>query len=119
MREAFHIPVARACRLAAFSRATWYRLSTAKDQSALRLRIRELAMARLRFGYQKIHILLRREGWRVNKKRVRRRKYMALHRGRRRYRRAFISAGAWTSCTISSSMVAPFGCSRWSISEVG
>ena len=29
-------------------------------------------MARLRFGYQRIHILLRREGWRVNKKRVRR-----------------------------------------------
>jgi putative transposase len=96
MREAFHIPVARACRLAGFSRAAWYRPSTAKDQSALRLRIRELAMARPRFGYQRIHILLRREGWRVNKQRVRRlyrldglqlrmrvrrRKHMALHRG--------------------------------------
>lgn len=96
MPEAFHIPVVRACRLAGFSRAAWYRPSTAKDQSALRLRIRELAMARPRFGYQRIHVLLRREGWRVNKKRVRRlcrleglqtrmrvrhRKHMALHRG--------------------------------------
>jgi putative transposase len=62
MREAFHIPVARACRLAGFSRAAWYWPSTAKDQSALRLRIRELAMARPRFGYQRIHVLLRREG---------------------------------------------------------
>lgn len=86
----------RACELARFSRAGYYRKSQAKDQSALRLRIRELAHARPRFGYQRIHILLRREGWPVNKKRVRRlyrleglqlrlrvrrRKHMCLHRG--------------------------------------
>src|SRR5262249_33327979 len=73
-----------------------YKKSTAKDQSGLRMRIRELAMARPRFGYNRIHTLLRREGWRVNKKRVRRlyrleglqlpmrirrRKHMALHGG--------------------------------------
>jgi len=96
MREAFQIAVRRACRLAGLSRAAWYRTSTARDQSALRMRIRELAMARPRFGYLRIHVLLRREGWHVNKKRVRRlyrleglqvrmrvrrRKYMALHRG--------------------------------------
>ena len=96
MQASFQIAVRRACRLAGFSRAAWYRTSTAKDQAPLRLRIRELAMARPRFGYNRIHILLRREGWRVNKKRVRRlyrleglqlrmrvrrRKHMALHRG--------------------------------------
>ena len=96
MQEAFQIAVRRACRLAGFSRAAWYKPSTARDQSALRMRIRELAMARPRFGYNRIHILLRREGWHVNKKRVRRlyrleglqvrmrvrrRKHMALHRG--------------------------------------
>ena len=36
--------------------------------SALRLRIRELAEARRRFGYRRIHVLLAREGWRVNHK---------------------------------------------------
>ena len=60
------------------------------------MRIRELALARPRFGYNRIHILLRREGWRVNLKRVRRlyrleglqvrlrvrkRRHRALHRG--------------------------------------
>lgn len=45
----------------------------ARDQSVLRMRVRELVMARPRFGYNRIHTLLRREGWRVNKKRVRRR----------------------------------------------
>jgi putative transposase len=82
--------------LAQFSRAAWYRRSHAKDQTALRLRIRELAHARPRFGFLRIWVLLRREGWPVNKKRirrlyrleglqlrmrVRRRKHIALHRG--------------------------------------
>jgi len=82
--------------LAAFSRAAWYRPSTARDQAALRARIRELAMARPRFGVQRIWVLRRREGWPVNLKRVRRlyrleglqlrlrvrrRKHRALHRG--------------------------------------
>jgi putative transposase len=62
----------------------------------LRIRIRELAHARPRFGFARICVLLRREGWPVNKKRVRRlyrldglplrmrvrrRKHIALHRG--------------------------------------
>ena len=62
----------------------------------MRLRIRELAHARPRFGAARIWVLLRREGWLVNRKRVRRlyrmeglqlrmrvrrRKHIALHRG--------------------------------------
>ena len=60
------------------------------------MRIRDIAARRPRFGYQRIHVMLRREGWAVNKKRVRRlyrleglqlrtrirrRKHMCLHRG--------------------------------------
>lgn len=90
------VSVQRACRRAQFRRTAWSRKSRARDQTALRLRIRDLAMARPRFGCTRIHILLRRKGWRVNKKRVRRlyrleglqvrmrvrrRKHMALHRG--------------------------------------
>src|SRR6478672_10239825 len=44
--------------------------SQARDQSALRLRIKELAAVRVRYGYRRIHVLLRREGWKVNTKRV-------------------------------------------------
>ena len=42
----------RACRLARFPRAGYHRRSRAKDQSALRLRIREIAHARPRFGFR-------------------------------------------------------------------
>ena len=60
------------------------------------MRIRELVQARPRFGDTRIWILLRREGWRDNKKRVhrlyrleglqvrlrtRRKKRLSLHRG--------------------------------------
>src|SRR5688572_26776390 len=68
----YGVKVQRACHLAQFSRTAWYRRSTARDQRPLRMRIRELAHARPRFGYLRIWVLLRREGWRVNKKRVRR-----------------------------------------------
>ena len=37
---------------------------------ALRRRLRELASVRVRFGYRRLTILLRREGWRVNAKRI-------------------------------------------------
>ena len=36
------------------------------------MRIRDIAMSRPRFGYERIHVLLRREGWGVNLKRVHR-----------------------------------------------
>jgi transposase InsO family protein len=34
------------------------------------MRIREIATVRVRYGYQRIHVLLRREGWMINRKRV-------------------------------------------------
>ena len=86
----------RSCRLALLRRSTFYYRSQARDQTALRMRIRELAHSRPRFGYERIHILLRREGWRVGRNRVhrlyrleglqvrmrvRRRKRISLHRG--------------------------------------
>lgn len=40
-------------------------------QADLRMRTREIAAVRVRYGYKRIiHVLLRREGWRVNHKRV-------------------------------------------------
>ena len=39
-------------------------------QEALRLRLRELAATQVRYGYRRLTVLLRREGWQVNAKRV-------------------------------------------------
>lgn len=92
----YQVSTARACRLAQLSRTAWYRRPQRDPQQVLRARIREIALARPRFGCQRIHVMLRREGWVVNLKRVRRlyrleglqvrarirrRKHRALHRG--------------------------------------
>ena len=85
MRERFAISVSQACRLALLRRSTWYRRSAAADQTPLRMRIRELAMTRPRFGYLRIHVLLRREGWAITttkQKTIRiriRQHYITLH----------------------------------------
>ena len=44
--------------------------SVADEQAALRMRIRDLAQARVSYGYRRLHVLLQREGWEVNHKRV-------------------------------------------------
>ncbi len=60
----------RACGVLRHSRATQRYTSKARDQSPLRIRLRDLALARPRYGYRRLHVLLRREGWPVNVKRV-------------------------------------------------
>lgn len=63
----------RACRLVGIGRSTLrYRSSTRADEPSLRQRLRELAAARPRFGYRRLHALLRREGVRLNHKRIER-----------------------------------------------
>jgi putative transposase len=44
--------------------------SMLEPRTALRLRIREIAQTRVRYGYRKIRVLLNREGWKVGKKLV-------------------------------------------------
>jgi putative transposase len=39
-------------------------------QDALRVRLRELAGSRVRYGYRRLTVMLRREGWEVNAKRI-------------------------------------------------
>ena len=48
-----------------------YKYKSRKDeQAALRMRIRDIAQARVSYGFRRIHILLQREGWEVNHKRI-------------------------------------------------
>jgi putative transposase len=69
-----HYPVSarHACRLARIADSVYYYRPCSDPQVALRVRIRDLARSRLRYGYMRIHVLLAREGIHVNKKRVHR-----------------------------------------------
>jgi len=70
IQSGFHLSERRACGLLRFSRSGARYVSHKDPQVALRLRLKELAAARVRFGFQRLTILLRREGWNVNVKRV-------------------------------------------------
>jgi putative transposase len=52
----------RACRIRDADRSAVRYLSQRPDDAALRARLRELADLRRRFGYRRLHVLLRSEG---------------------------------------------------------
>jgi putative transposase len=60
----------QACAVMMISRSVYHYRARRRDQTPLVNRIKEIAAARVRYGYQRVHIVLRREGWLVNRKRV-------------------------------------------------
>ncbi len=70
LRKAYKISERRACHVAVVNRSTVKYKSVKIDVPALRARIKEIAAVRVRYGYPRIHVLLRREGWLINRKRV-------------------------------------------------
>jgi putative transposase len=71
LQERFGVSQRWACRLIGAARSTVrYRRRGGDDDGVLRDRLRELAAERPRFGYRRLHVLLRREGRVVNHKRV-------------------------------------------------
>jgi putative transposase len=57
----------RACRIIRQHRSAEYYRSRKDPKTALRGRMRELAQVRIRYGYRRLHVLLRREGWQLGK----------------------------------------------------
>ena len=70
LQERFPVSERCACRLVGISRSTVRYKPRCKDDTALVTRLRELARQRPRFGYRRLHALLKREGEIVNHKRV-------------------------------------------------
>jgi putative transposase len=69
-RTTWQVSIRRACRALPVDRSTYHYRSRRPEQAGLRKRIKEIAETRVRYGYRRIHVLLRREGWEVNVKRV-------------------------------------------------
>ena len=69
-REEGQLSERRACGLIGMSRGSWRYRKKERDEAVLRKRLLELAAERPRFGYRRLHRMLRREKWMVNHKRV-------------------------------------------------
>ncbi|WP_430641187.1 IS3 family transposase [Brevundimonas albigilva] len=72
LQAAYEMSERRACRVLGVDRTSVRYQATRPDDGALRDRLKALAQERRRFGYRRLHVLLRREGHAVNRKRVQR-----------------------------------------------
>jgi putative transposase len=68
LQGAYAVGERRACGATGFRRSS-QRYRSRRDPQ-VELRLRDRAAARVRYGYRRLHVLLRREGWPVNHKRT-------------------------------------------------
>jgi putative transposase len=71
-QQVWAVSKTRACRVIKLDRKVYAYQAKRKNQAPLVARIKEIANIRIRYGYKRIYVLLRREGWTVNHKRVHR-----------------------------------------------
>lgn len=69
-RQAYQVSERRAIRVIGVHRSSCRYRSKRSQQEELRHRLKELAATHVRYGYRRLTVLLRREGWKVNAKRV-------------------------------------------------
>jgi putative transposase len=102
LQETYGLSERRAGRILGRSRSTLrYRKRRRAGEDAMVKAIRRLARKHPRWGYKKIHALLQREGWSVNRKRVRRLwNALGLRRTRRRMKtkKSSMPGGSKNSC---------------------
>src|SRR6202451_4715744 len=90
LQGSYRVSERRACRVAGLNRGTFRTRGHKDPRTALRMRIREIAQARVRYGYRKIRVRVNREGWKVGLylvERLYREEGLTLHQRRKRRRR--------------------------------
>jgi putative transposase len=72
VRSEWRVSIRKACEALEVERSTYHYKSRRSGQATLEHRIKEICHVRVRYGYRRVHILLRREGWTINHKKTRR-----------------------------------------------
>ncbi len=73
MQESFGYSIQRSVRLIGTSRSGYYyKAKRAEQDKEVKARLEALSKERIRFGYRRLHILLRREGYEINHKKTHR-----------------------------------------------
>jgi putative transposase len=68
--QAYRVSKRRAAAVVRLRLATYFYTPRPRDDRAERQRICEIAQTRIRYGVERIHVLLRREGWMINHKKT-------------------------------------------------
>ena len=64
------VSIRMACGALRFDRSSFHYKFRRADQALVEKRIREICETRVRYGYRRVHMPLRREGWEINMKRT-------------------------------------------------
>ncbi len=64
------VSIRRACSVLKVDRSLYVYKSRRGEQAELKLKIKDICQTRVRYGYRRVHILIKREGWSVNPKRI-------------------------------------------------
>ena len=70
VRSDWKVSTRRACGALGIDRSLYVYKSKRGEQADLKHRIKEICETRVRYGYRRVHILLQRDGWPVNPKRI-------------------------------------------------
>ena len=70
VRGDWDVSIRRACQVLEVDTSTYHYRSRRHDQAGLEARIKEICATRVRYGYRRVHVVLCREGWDVNAKKV-------------------------------------------------
>ena len=119
------VSIQRACRVLELDTSTYHHKSRRSGQADIEHRMKEICATRVRYGYRRVHVMLRREGRPINQKKTRR-IYRELGLQLRNKRRSGASRpycattarspagrtrpGRWTSCMTSSRPAPSFAC---------
>lgn len=68
--DRYRASLRQTCAIFNMSRSLYRYQSVRQESSALVMRIKEIAHTRVHYGYRRVHVMLRREGWQDNVKRV-------------------------------------------------
>ena len=116
LESQYEVSERHSCQVLKIYRSAYRRQPQRDEQAFLRMRITEIVSVRVRYGYRRIHVLLKREGWQINHKRVyrlyreeglnlrnRANENGLVPQGRRRRMQHVLSmnAGAWTLYPIN------------------
>jgi len=72
VRGQWSVSIRRTCRVLEVDTSTYHYKSRRPGQAVLETPIKEICQTRVRYGYRRVHVLLCREGWRINLKKTRR-----------------------------------------------
>jgi putative transposase len=70
IRMEYNISIQRCCKLVLLHKSVFYYRANGRSDELLRMRMNEIAAVRVRYGFWRIHVLLRREGFMDNHKRM-------------------------------------------------